>query len=265
MARSSLARINEIDAEQKQLTSKMHDVSEEVQRLSHLDELTPGEEERLSRVRRGFARSMMEHEALQDERLALIADAGRPGSGLIAMPGTPFGDEVPRIGGREQRGRRRHGPEAMRRADPWDFSRPIASPLRPEQVRGEVRERALTAIERCERLSEAAREAATRNIERDQDPGSRLALYTVAASDPDYYSAFASWFRDPLSGQYEWSPEQRDAFRLVQSMTRSMALGTGSAGGFPGSVRAGPEHHHQWGRVGRPDVGRVPSNPDRLQ
>ncbi|WP_433283344.1 phage major capsid protein [Micromonospora sp. CA-244673] len=197
------------------LGKKMASISAEMDRLGELDELDEGQQERFARLERGFTRAAAERLRLQDEIRSEAVNAGRPGSQLIAVPGTQYG-----YGGSSNR-----GPQVSRNLDPWDFER-------PSEGRNELRSRALTAIERCERLPDAAREVAARNVERDPDPDSRLARYTAVASDPDYFTAFAAWFRDPLSGQYEWTPQERAAFIRVQSMTRAMGLGTGSAGGF---------------------------------
>jgi hypothetical protein len=78
----------------------------------------------------------------------------------------------------------------LRRTDPWaDLDRPL------ESEPGQIRSRALTAVERLERMPDKAREAATRAIEDDDDHTSRLARYTLLASDPQHYKAFSQWFQ----------------------------------------------------------------------
>jgi HK97 family phage major capsid protein len=97
---------------------------------------------------------------------------------------------------------------------------------------GDLRSQALTVNEQAERMPDDAREKIARTLQADSDPDSRLARYVIAAGDQDYFGAFRKWFRDPLSGQYEWTPEEREAYALVQAEARVMGLGSGSGGGF---------------------------------
>jgi HK97 family phage major capsid protein len=113
-------------------------------------------------------------------------------------------------------------PQVMRRTNPWDASS------------GDLRGRALAAIERCQRLPDAAREVATRAVDDEEDRSSQAALsrYTVALSNPDYFSAFSAWLNDNMSGPHGWSPAERSAYREVTEISRAMSLATGPAGGF---------------------------------
>lgn len=113
------------------------------------------------------------------------------------------------------------GVQVMSRTNPWD---PSSS--------GDLRGRALAAIERSNRLPDAAREAATRAIEADEDRDNLLSRYTVTTSDPSYYAAFTSWFNEPTTGPHVWSPAERNAVRNVSQLSRAMSLGTAGAGGF---------------------------------
>ena len=62
----------------------------------------------------------------------------------------------------------------------------------------------------------------------ERDEASRWA---VALSDPDYYSAFRSVFRNPQFGSQFWNPAERDAMRRVQGLSmRAGTIGTGSLG-----------------------------------
>jgi len=110
------------------------------------------------------------------------------------------------------------------RGDPWQG--------RLDGSRSDLRSRALDAIERCKALPQPAAEAATSVLQRDIDPESRLARFTVLLSQPAYMRAFASWMRDPMAGHYEWTPDERDAYRTVVTETRAMGITTGGAGGF---------------------------------
>jgi HK97 family phage major capsid protein len=57
------------------------------------------------------------------------------------------------------------------------------------------------------------------------------AQWAVALSDPNYYSAFRSVFRNPQFGSQFWSPAERTAMARVNQLSmRSGTLGTGSLG-----------------------------------
>jgi len=120
-----------------------------------------------------------------------------------------------------------HRPAQRRTAhtDPWE------SPA--EGSSAEVRSQALTAVERAiGGVPDRTSETVTRLLESDDDPQARLARYVIEASQPDYLRAFGKWMRDPTRGHLEWSGEELRAYQRVMSMTRSMNLGTTTAGGF---------------------------------
>lgn len=72
-------------------------------------------------------------------------------------------------------------PRLLPRGDPWADGA-IGKP-------GQLRSRALTALERPERMPDTAREVATRAIEEDDDRTTSLAQCTLLASDPKSYRA----------------------------------------------------------------------------
>jgi HK97 family phage major capsid protein len=97
---------------------------------------------------------------------------------------------------------------------------------------GSLRSRALAANERAAFLPEPAREHMERSLRDDTDPDNRLARFTIATSDRNYFRAFTQWANDPIGGPHGWTPEERDAYRRVQSETRGMTIGTPGGGGF---------------------------------
>ncbi|MFG2052679.1 phage major capsid protein [Micromonospora sp. NPDC048930] len=204
--------INVIRAELDAARDKFKRLKSEADELlrSAGDEPTDGQLTRVERLMAGASNADEEISRLSDEWRDAIEE-GMGSGALGAEAGTPF-----------ERGKR---VQVMTRANPW-------APGQDDQNAGVMRSRAVTAIERCERLPDTAREMATRAIEADKDPAAALARYTVTASDPDYFRAFAAVFRDPTSGHYEWDDAQRSAYRRVTELTRAMNLGTGSAGGF---------------------------------
>jgi len=95
-----------------------------------------------------------------------------------------------------------------------------------------LRGQALTINERATTVPDAARQRVALALEADPDPEFKLARYVIATGDEDYASAFRKWLRDPLSGHYEWTPQERDAYAHAQAEARAMNLGTTTAGGF---------------------------------
>ncbi|MEV0190210.1 phage major capsid protein [Kitasatospora purpeofusca] len=98
----------------------------------------------------------------------------------------------------------------------------------------ELRSRALDAVEKAPGMPDSARELGTRLIEAETDQNSRLARFTITASNPAYLSAFTKLMQDPERGHLEWNINEQRAFQEVRELTRAMNLGggSGSAGGF---------------------------------
>jgi HK97 family phage major capsid protein len=94
------------------------------------------------------------------------------------------------------------------------------------------RDQALRANEAASFLPDESKAHMERTIRSDDDPEGLLARYTVETASRDYFRAFATWMRDPISGGHEWSPKERDAVKRVRQLERAMSIGTGSAGGF---------------------------------
>lgn len=209
--------LNTIRAELDEARAKRSRIEADLAELDKaIGDNTPndGQQQRWDRLTAGQQKARTEVERLDDEMRDAVMG--------LATGGNVIGGDGARQDGGDT-GRR--SPQVMKRGNPW-------VPTEGGEAPSVLRSRAVTAIERCERLPDAAREAATRAIENDKDPAGALARYTVTASDPDYYRAFAAVFRDPTSGHYEWNEAERAAYRRVTELTRAMNIGTGSAGGF---------------------------------
>ncbi|WP_199236130.1 phage major capsid protein [Micromonospora sp. S4605] len=192
-----------------ELADKMSTITDEIDALSRKDALTPGEQERFHRLRKGFAAAMNERESLEDEQRAVelaqqrAVSAGRPGSDLVAVPGAPGIDDY---------GRRRDG----------------------------ARDQALWQIERSNKVGHLADHAAERATSLVEKLGSAreqsLAVrWVTTAGDDAYRSAFAKMIADPTRGHLLWTDAERDAYQrvaLLQSEMRAMSVGTDSAGGY---------------------------------
>lgn len=131
----------------------------------------------------------------------------------------------PRATERDDYGRSRPGADEGASRDPWGIDTTRA-------WMGDLRGRALSANEQSERMPDAAREHMARTLEGDDDPESGLARFVIELSQPDYFRAFTKWFNDPLNGHREWSDGELAAYRRVQTLSRSMTIGTTTAGGF---------------------------------
>jgi HK97 family phage major capsid protein len=105
----------------------------------------------------------------------------------------------------------------------------------------DLRSQALNTNEQADTVPDAARQNMAVALENESDPDSRLARYVVAAGDPAYESAFRKWMRDPMSGHYEWTPQERAAYAHTQAEARAMSLGTTTAGGFLVSYSLDPQ------------------------
>ncbi len=190
--------------------ARLSAITDEMDRLNAHDKLTRAQEERLSVLSAEFG-------AVNLERLQAASRAGQVEAGT---PGGTYDQDVSPA--------ERWGARPLFRGDPW--AEPVA--VRGGATPGVLRAQALTAIERSEEMPDAARQRATVDIERDDDPDAGLARYAIEASQPHYRAAFLRWMRDPMTGHFSWSREEVGAVRRVQNMTRAMALGTGGAGGF---------------------------------
>jgi hypothetical protein len=61
----------------------------------------------------------------------------------------------------------------------------------------------------------------------DSDQRDEASRWAVALSDPNYYTAFRSVFRNPTFGSQFWNPQERDAMARVNRLhMRSGTLGT---------------------------------------
>jgi HK97 family phage major capsid protein len=194
-------------------TARMREIRTETERLANFTELTRSQEIRQGQLLDEFAAvDRRKRDMTRDADLAKVRAAS--GGGGMVESGTPFGTD-----GRST--------PLLRHADPWAGDVSTRS-----QPAGELRGRALSAVERCNTMPDGARERTSKALEVDPDEQGRLARYVIEASQPDYLRAFTTWMRDPQHGHQEWSPAEREAFARVRTLTRAMALGTGSAGGF---------------------------------
>lgn len=114
--------------------------------------------------------------------------------------------------------------EARRFRNPWDLSEMRTFGRPKEEVNGELRSRALDAIEKMPSATDAIREAGTRIVENFDDKDATIARMAVLSSSPAYVRAFSKAATNRL---HELSDEEQRALAEV----RALSL-TDSAGGY---------------------------------
>lgn len=114
--------------------------------------------------------------------------------------------------------------ESQRFRNPWDLSEVRMFGRSPEEINGELRARALSAIERMPSANDAVRSAATNIVERFDDKDATLARLALHASSPEYLRAFSKAATNRL---HQLTPEESRSLDAV----RAMSL-TDSAGGY---------------------------------
>jgi HK97 family phage major capsid protein len=117
------------------------------------------------------------------------------------------------------------GPELLRHVEPWTES---VRDMRP----GELRSRALAAIETATGVDDNGRESATQIVDNNvDDTQAEISRHIVATSRPDYSTAIRRWMRNPQGGAATWTEQERAAVREVSETRTALSL-TNANGGF---------------------------------
>lgn len=112
--------------------------------------------------------------------------------------------------------------EERRFKNPYDLSEMRTFNRSPEEVGGELRARALSAIESMPGANQAIREASTKIIEEFDNERGTISQMALATSNPAYLRAFAKAARGNM---HTFTPDEQAA------VTRAMSL-TDNAGGY---------------------------------
>lgn len=201
MARgSSYAR----EARMAELRTKMESMTDELERLADRDDA--GAEERSLRLRRGMVAVMSEYQMLEDEKreAELIREravnAGRPGSGVIAVPGAQRGgDEDRTIGGG-------HRDQALRH-------------IEMAERRGAIPTHSADKVDRLLRTGTTGEQTLA-------------AKWAEAAGDPEYLRAWLKVLHDPARGHLRFTGQEADAWRRAAAVGDELrAMSTGDAAG----------------------------------
>lgn len=190
-----------------QCAARMDAISEEVERLSNRDDLTDDDERR-------WAELVNEFERVDERRRSLLREAdlrrvrralNNGGRESGAEPSDPIGE--PRSVGRRP---------AF--SDPYDLTNIRTFGRSREQVGGELRARAVTAIEGMPGMADRHRETATRMVEEYDSNDGHIARHALIGGHPDYISAFGKLARRG-GNDAELTLEERAAVARAMSLT----------------------------------------------
>lgn len=200
----------------KQATNRLKDIRDECERIADKETRTAEDD-------RTFAEMVAEADALKEhvrnlERqadLERVREAVKAGN-VISGDGARYDDVSQRV----------LNPDSVRDKrfrDPWDLSE-MRSGLTPLQQAGEIRSRALSAIEKMQASDDKRRETMTRFIERFDTKDARMSWLAIATSSDAYVRAFGKL----LSNQGDKSLLDDDE---QQALVRAMSL-TDASGGY---------------------------------
>jgi HK97 family phage major capsid protein len=215
-----------------QAVIRLKDIKAELERLGEKEDLTAEDEQQFDELTREFAqidghrRQLERTSALERVRsatkttergpasLALRVERGASVSGGQGYDLDPIlnPDSV----------------EDCRFRDPWNLSEVRTFGRDPEDVGGELRARALSAIEKMPGCNDAVRAGGTRILERWDDRNSYIARLILHTSSPAYMRAWVKKARDPQGA--EFTPDERNAWQAAEAF-RAMSL-TDSEGGY---------------------------------
>ena len=219
-----------------QAVNRLHQITEEVERVAGLDKPTPEDERYLDSLEDEF-RSVDDHRKKLERqaRLGAIKEAAagigsfrlergyRPapehGSAGSATDPNAF-DADPFL-----------EPDSVmdvRFKNPWDLSNVRTFGRSKEELNAELRARALSALEKTRGATDPIRQAATEILEEHEDENSSISKLVLATTAPAYQRAFARMARFEENLLTE---DEKRAVGNVKDLMRAMSL-TGSGGGF---------------------------------
>lgn len=214
----------------QQAVIRLKDIQAELERLGAKDDLSLEDEQAFDELTREFAevddhrRQLERTSALERVRAAATSTERGPAALKIergsAISGGQGYDADPILNP--------DSVEDCRFRDPWNLSEVRTFGRDPEDVAGELRSRAISAIEKMPGANDAVREGGTQILERWDDRNSYIAKLVLHTSSPAYMRAWVKKARDPQGA--EFTPEERMAWQAAEAF-RAMSL-TDSAGGY---------------------------------
>jgi HK97 family phage major capsid protein len=208
-----------IELTHKQAVNRLKDIADEIERLSAKAEEGDGlntEDETYWNELRSEANDVDGHrKSLEREhdRERIMAIAGREQRGeLRVAPGSDRGQlDADPIGEPDSIEDKRFG-------NPWDLSEIRTFNRSKEEVGGELRARALCAIEQMRGMNQARREGATKIIEEFDNERGDIAKMALATSSPEYLRAFTKAAQGQEGTQ---TVEEKAAYERAMSLTDS--------------------------------------------
>ncbi len=210
-----------------QSVKRLEEVFARMEELGEADELSPEEDAEFAELRSEFTEVDEHRKRL--ERAAELAAVRTAAAGVKSS-------RKLRVDSGSQRGRDEYDRDSILEPDsvedcrfrnPWDLSEVRTFGRDGGEVAGELRARALSAIEKMQGASDDIRQAATHIIERFDSKDSRLARQCLVTSSPEYLRA---WSKMAVSKGHTLTPAEQRAMNEVEQF-RAMSL-TDSAGGY---------------------------------
>ena len=213
-----MTNITELD--HKQSVSRMKDIRDEIERLGAKKTFTSEDELRWADLTDEFQQldAHRKHIEREDDLSRLRSALDNP-FGKLESGSSPSGGNEYR---EDPIGDPRSVEDQRRKRNPWDLSDIKNFARSKGEVAADIRERALSAIERMPFATDKVRAASTGIIETFDDGDSRISRLCLATSSPEYIRA---WSKVAAGRGHMVSPEERAA------LERAMSL-TDSAGGY---------------------------------
>jgi HK97 family phage major capsid protein len=208
-----------------QTLDRMAEVTEELERLGALDDLTPEQDAEFADLRDTYV--ALDTHRRQLERAADLAQIRSLATGVqpgaVRLPGsTSSRGDYDRDAILEP-----DSVEDHRFRNPWDLSEMRTFGRADEEVGDEFRARALSAIERMPGCNDHIRAAATDILERRVDNPGKLARQILLTSSPQYLRAWSKMARNKPHTMTVDETRAMDAAEAFRAMTL-----TDNAGGY---------------------------------
>ncbi|MCH9728388.1 MAG: phage major capsid protein [Actinomycetia bacterium] len=209
-----------------QSIKRLEEIYARMEELGEADDLTDEEDNEFSELRSEFAEIDEHRKRL--ERAAELASVRTAAAGVKSSRKLRLERGSNSQGSRDDYDRdsilEPDSVEECRFRNPWDLSEVRTFGRGQGEVAGELRSRALSAIEKMSGCSDNVRQAATNIIERFDDERGSLAKQCLATSSPAYLRAWSKLAKNHGDSLTE------DEKRAIESV-RAMSL-TDSAGGY---------------------------------
>jgi HK97 family phage major capsid protein len=217
-----------------QTVNRQREITSEMERIGEIEAPTPEDETYFEELRGEFFELDVYRKKL--ERQAKLDSVREVAEGSLR--------DAARAGARRPSGRVENGQgdwydkdsilepdsiEEKRFRNPWKLDEMRTYGRGPAEIAGELRARALSAVEQMQVASDNIRSAATDIIERFDDEGGNLSRLALTLSEPVYLRAWSKMARDPQAP--DLTDDERQSIARVKSLARAMSL-TDTAGGY---------------------------------